>query len=65
MNEIHFIFPGEQEYSSRVAGMSLGITLAVLIPVSLIIICYMFILIKRRNADIQHEDELNKLRMNN
>lgn len=44
--------------------MSLGIMLAVLIPVSLVVICYMFILIKRRNADILHENELNQLRMN-
>lgn len=59
---IQILFSGEQEYSSRVAGMSLGIMLAVLIPVSLIVICFVFVSIKRRNSEIQHDKELNELR---
>jgi len=53
---------GQQEYSSREAGITTGIVLACLIPIVLIVICVGYRALKSRKEQREHEEILARYR---
>lgn len=53
---------GQQEYSSRQAGITTGIVLACLIPILLIVICVGYRALKSRKEHREHEEVLARYR---
>lgn len=54
---------GQQEYSSRQAGITTGIVLACLIPILLIVICVGYRALKSRKEDREQEEILARYRI--
>lgn len=54
---------GQQEYSSRQAGITTGIVLACLIPILLVVICVGYRTLKSRKEYREHEQVLARYRM--
>lgn len=52
---------GEQEYSSRNAGITTGIVLAVLVPLLLAILCVAYRMLQRRVKLDREDDAFPKL----
>lgn len=51
-----FIISGAPEYTSRVAGLSIGILICILVPVSVLIICIGYKIIRRQNLEKRRKE---------
>jgi len=53
------LIAGQQEYSSRQAGITTGIVLAVLVPIVLILVCIAYQLFVRRKKESKYNVQDN------
>lgn len=56
VNIFHYTSAGQQEYSSRQAGITAGIVLACLIPILLIVVCVGYRALKSRKEQREQEE---------
>ena len=52
--------PGQQEFSSRQAGLASGIVLVCLVPILLIVICVAFRVLQSRKQEREREEALER-----